>query len=122
MIVFSTFQLRHGVSRREFSLEGYYYILATMSRQTLGPTHSPIQLVPGALSAGVNRLNSRISWATLPLPYTSWRGAYLSTGFVFMAWYLVKHRHNFTFTLYLYIPSPAETEPEPDPASEMSYI
>jgi len=34
------------------------------------------------------------------LPHTSsWRGAYLSTGYVFRAWYLVKHMETLTFTL-----------------------
>jgi hypothetical protein len=33
-----------------------------------------------------------------PLLHTSsWRGAYLSVGYVYMAWYLVKPRDNFTF-------------------------
>jgi len=30
---------------------------------------------------------------------SSWHGAWLSTGYVFMAWYLVKHRDNFTLPL-----------------------
>jgi hypothetical protein len=35
----------------------------------------------------------------IPLPNTSsWRGALLRTSYVFMAWYLVKHRDNFIFT------------------------
>jgi hypothetical protein len=32
-----------------------------------------------------------------------WRGASLSTGCVFIAWYLVKHRDDFTFILSLVI-------------------
>jgi hypothetical protein len=33
---------------------------------------------------------------TPPVPHTSsWCGAYLSTGYIFMAWYLVKARDNF---------------------------
>jgi len=36
-----------------------------------------------------------------PLPYmSSCRGAYLSMRYIFMAWYLVKHRESFTFYLY----------------------
>jgi len=39
--------------------------------------------------------------AMIPLPHTlSCQGTLLSTGYDFMAWYLVKHRDNFTFTFY----------------------
>jgi hypothetical protein len=39
--------------------------------------------------------------AITPLPNTSsWRGAKLNNGYVFMVWYLVKHRDNFAY-LYL---------------------
>jgi hypothetical protein len=35
-----------------------------------------------------------------PLPHMSaWHGAWLSTGYIFMVWYLLKHRDNFAFTL-----------------------
>jgi hypothetical protein len=37
-------------------------------------------------------------------PYTTWHGAQLSKGYIFMAWYLVKHRSNFTFTLMMVTP------------------
>jgi len=37
--------------------------------------------------------------AILPFPHVpSWHGVELSTGHVFMAWYLVKHRDYFAFT------------------------
>jgi len=37
-----------------------------------------------------------------PLPSTSsWRDAYLSNGYVFMAWYLVNHRDSFIVYLTL---------------------
>jgi hypothetical protein len=37
-----------------------------------------------------------------PLPCTSsWRGAWLRRGYVFMVLYFVKHRDNFTFTIFL---------------------
>jgi hypothetical protein len=39
------------------------------------------------------------SWSYTSTPRTpSWLRAYLSTGYFFMAWYLVKHRDNFIFT------------------------
>jgi hypothetical protein len=42
----------------------------------------------------------RIRGAIPPFPHvSSWRGAHFSTGYVFVAWYLVKHRDNFAFTL-----------------------
>jgi hypothetical protein len=38
--------------------------------------------------------------AILPLPNTSsWCSAKLRTGYVFIVWYLVKHKDNFTFYL-----------------------
>jgi hypothetical protein len=34
-------------------------------------------------------------------PHTSsWHDVYLSTGYIFMVWYLDKHRDNFTFTVF----------------------
>jgi hypothetical protein len=38
--------------------------------------------------------------AVSPFPHTSsWRGAYLSTKYIFMVWYLFKHRDNFAILL-----------------------
>jgi hypothetical protein len=59
------------------------FLFTTASRMALGPTQSPIQWVPGALSLGAKRPGRE---AMLKLPQ-----------YVFMAWCLVKHRDNFTF-------------------------
>jgi hypothetical protein len=62
------------------------FLFTTTSRTALGPTQPPIQWVPGALSLGVKQLGHE---AIPPFPQ-----------YVFMAWYLVKHR-DFTFTLLI---------------------
>jgi hypothetical protein len=69
------------------------FLFTTVSRKALGPTQPPIQWVPGALSRGVKLTThlhlvprSRMRGAIPPLPL-----------YVFMAWYLVKHRDSFTF-------------------------
>jgi hypothetical protein len=42
----------------------------------------------------------RMHGAIPPFPnMSSWRGAGLSTGYIFMTWYLIKHRENFTVTI-----------------------
>jgi len=56
-----------------------------VSRPTLGPTHSLIQWVTGALSPGIKRPRRE---AIPPLPK-----------YDFMVWCLVKHRYNFTFLI-----------------------
>jgi hypothetical protein len=73
---------------------------ATASAQALGPTKLPIQRVPQTLSPGVKGPereadHSPPSSAEVknPWSYTS------ALQYVFMAWYLIKHRDNFTFTL-----------------------
>jgi hypothetical protein len=74
------------------------FFFSTDSRLALGPTQSPIQLAPGALSLGVKRPCRESDHSS---PYVkecvemyfhssntpSWRGAQM------------KHRDNFTFTL-----------------------
>jgi len=68
----------------------------------------------GALSPGVKRpgreadhsppssAEVKNAWIYTSTTHTSsWRGAQSRTGYVFMTWYLVKHRDNFTFTFTL---------------------
>jgi len=71
-------ELRAGRPGFDSQQEQEYFLFAAASRQALRSTRSLIQWVPGPLSAGVKR------------PY------------IFMAWYLVKHRGSFTFTLPCY--------------------
>jgi hypothetical protein len=78
------------------------FLFTTASRTALGPTQLPIKWVPGALSLGINRPGHE---ANHSLPSSaevknSW--SYTSTPqYVFIAWFLVKHRDTFTFTTYL---------------------
>jgi hypothetical protein len=75
-----------------------FFLLATASRQALEPNQLSIQWTPGVLSPRVKRLD-REPDHTIPsnaevkneLRYT------FTPPYVFMAWYLVKHREKFTF-------------------------
>jgi hypothetical protein len=95
------------ISRQRFDL------FTTASRQALGSTQPPIHWVPGVLfpeaklpgrEADHSRPSSaevKNAWSYTSTPHTSsWSGAYLSTVYSFMAWYLVKHRDKFNL-LYL---------------------
>jgi hypothetical protein len=73
-------------------------LFVSTSRPALGPTEPSIQWVSGVKRPAREADHSppssdeiKIAWS-----YTS------ILQYVFMAWYLVKHRDNFTFYLYLY--------------------
>jgi hypothetical protein len=69
----------------------------------LGPTQSPIQWVPGAVSLGVKRLGREADHSPPSSADVKNAWSYTFTPqYVFMAWCLVKHRDNFTFTYYYY--------------------
>jgi hypothetical protein len=85
------------------SLQGLgMFFFTIMFRTALGPTQSPIQLVPGAVSLRVKWLGREAdhsppssaevknAWSYTPLPQ-----------YIFMAWCLVKHRDSFTFYIYV---------------------
>jgi hypothetical protein len=66
----------------------------------LGPTHSPTQWVPGALSQGVKYLGLEDDYSPPPSAEVKNVWHYTSTPpYVLMVWYLVKHRDNFTLDL-----------------------
>jgi hypothetical protein len=75
-------------SRRRLGI----FLSTTASRAALGPTHPPIQWVPGALSLRVKQPGREADHSP-PFPQ-----------YAFMAWYLVKHRGNFIFTFYFCLP------------------
>jgi hypothetical protein len=92
---------------------GFFLLFATAARPALKPTQLPTQCVLGALTPGVKRSRREadhppaasivprlwIRRAILPLPqyvFTAWC---LNNGYVFMEWYLDKHRESFTFTM-----------------------
>jgi hypothetical protein len=80
------------------------FLFSIASRPALGPTESPNQRVPGALSTGVQQQRREADHS--PPSSVEVKNAWRYTAipqYVFMAWCLVKHRDifNFTFTLSL---------------------
>jgi hypothetical protein len=75
-----------------------YYATKVASKFSLGPTQPPIECVPGYLSREIKW--SRCEADHSPPPSAEVRNAWSYTPippYVFMAWYVVKHRDNFTF-------------------------
>jgi hypothetical protein len=74
------------------------FLFDIMSRPALGPTQSPIQRVPEALSLGIKRPERE---ADHSLPSSAEvKNAWIYTSiprYVFMAWCLVKHWYKFAF-------------------------
>jgi hypothetical protein len=71
--------------------QGLFCVSAAVSSPTLGPTHSPVKWVLGFLSLWGEVAHSppsstkvKNTWIYIPTPL-----------YVFMAWYLFKHRENF---------------------------
>jgi hypothetical protein len=83
---FSGIALGYGMDDRGSRRGLGIFLFTTASRTALGPTQSPTQWVPGALSLCVKQ-TGRDADHSSPLPQ-----------YVLMAWCLVKHRDNFTFT------------------------
>jgi hypothetical protein len=83
-----------------YSLQGLgIFLFTSASRPALGPTQPPIQWVPGALSLGVkgtgredNHLHPSRAEVKNAWSYTS------VSPYVFMAWYIGKHRDKFTLS------------------------
>jgi hypothetical protein len=77
----------------------------TPSRLVLGPTHSPIQWVPGALSQRLKRPEPE---ADHLFTFSAENvGAYTSANsHVVVAWCLIKYRGNFTFVLLDHVLDP----------------
>jgi hypothetical protein len=72
-----------------------------MCKPALGLTQPPNQWAPGAISLGVKLLRCEADHPppSIPMLRTVW--SYTSTPqYVFMAWFLVRHRDNFTFTFH----------------------
>jgi hypothetical protein len=74
------------------------YLFTTASRTTVGPTHPPIELVPGVLSMDVKRPGHEADYKPPSSAEVKNAWSYNSIPqYVFMEWYLVKHRGKFTF-------------------------
>jgi hypothetical protein len=83
-------------SRRRLGI----FLFAQVSRTPLGPIQLPIQWVLGAVSLGVKRPGREADHSSPSSAEVNNAWSYTSTPpYVFMAWYLVKHRDNFTFHL-----------------------
>jgi len=80
--------------------EGIFFLFVPAFRPVLRPGQPPIRWIPGALSLGLKRLRGETDHSCPSSAEVKNAWSYTSTTkFVFMAWYLVKHRNNFTFTL-----------------------
>jgi len=83
------------------------FLIATVSWPGLLFTQPPVQWAPGPLSPGREADHSppssaeiKIASSYISTPHTSlWGGTYISTGYVFMAWYLVKYRTTLSLPL-----------------------
>jgi hypothetical protein len=76
----------------------------TASRTAMGPTQPPTQWVAGALSLGVKWPGREADHSPPSSAEIKNAWSYTSTPqYVFMAWYLVKHRDNFTFYIHTYV-------------------
>jgi hypothetical protein len=96
--------LGYGLDDRRFeSRQGLEIVLFTIaSRPALRPTQSPIQWVTGALSLVVKRPRCEADHSVSFSGKVENAWSCTSTHpYVFMAWYLVKHRNKFTLTLRL---------------------
>jgi hypothetical protein len=91
-----------------------FFLLATMSRLRLGPTQPPIQWIMEALSTGVkwpgceadhsapSSAKVKNAWSYTSTPPHIFMALHIVKGYLFMAWYLLKHRDNIIFILILY--------------------
>jgi hypothetical protein len=89
---FSEWQIRTVILKQSYGR-------TVVSRMVRGPTQSPIQWVPGALSLEVKRPGREADHSPLSSAEVKNAWSYNSTPwYVIMVWCLVKHRDNFTFT------------------------
>jgi hypothetical protein len=81
----------------------WIFLLTTVSGPALGPTQPPIQGVPKVISLEVERPGSEADHSPPSCAEVKNVWIYTPTSqYVFMAWYLVKHRVNFTFFTLLH--------------------
>jgi hypothetical protein len=94
-----------GLDDRGFeSLQGLgIFFFTTAPIPALGPTHPPIQLVPGDLSLGVKLLGCETAHSESSAEVNSWSYTFTSQ-YAFVAWCSVKrkNRDNFTSALNIY--------------------
>jgi len=75
-------------------------LFTTASRMALGPTQTPIQWVPGSLFLEVKRPGREADRSSPSGAEVKNAWKYTSTPqYVFMAWFLVKHRDTFQYCL-----------------------
>jgi hypothetical protein len=79
------------------------FLFSTASRPALGPNQPPFQWVPGALSPMIKRPGRKANHT--PPSSAEVKNAWRYTSirqYIFIAWYLVKHRDNFTAVFWLH--------------------
>jgi hypothetical protein len=82
--------------RRELGI----FLFTAASRPALGPTQPPIKWVSQTLPLGVKRLGREADHSPPTSAEVKNAWSYTSTPqYVFMAWYLVKHRDSFAFAV-----------------------
>jgi hypothetical protein len=80
-----------------------FFLFATASESAMGPTQRPIQWVPRVLSLGLKRPEREAEHSPPSSADVKVRGAILPLPqYVFMVWYLFKHKDNLDFYLYDY--------------------
>jgi hypothetical protein len=78
------------------------FLFTIASRTALGPTQSPIQWIPGAISLGIKLPGREADHSPPSSAEVKNAWSYISTPqYVFIAWCLVKHKDKFTFTFTL---------------------
>jgi hypothetical protein len=89
----------YGLDDRVIGVRFPAEAMSFLSRPAVDPTQPPMQWVQGTLSLELKRPGHEAD--TSPPPSTEVKNAWSYTSmpqYVFMAWYLVKHKDIFTFT------------------------
>jgi hypothetical protein len=90
--------------RVHFPTKAEIFLFSAISILALGLTQPPIQWMLAALSAGVKQPRDEIDHS--PPSSAKVTNAWIDTSvppYVFIVWYLIKHRSKFTFIIFQYV-------------------